>query len=52
MILETESNFQIEWNAEYEIQNDAFTVTTADGRVRTILGYPTREIVRASRGRK
>jgi hypothetical protein len=50
MILETESSFQIEWNAEYEIEDDRFTVATADGRVRTIIGYPTEEIVRASRG--
>ena len=52
MILETESNFQIEWNAQYEIQGDRFTVATADGRIRTIVGYPTEEIVRASRGMK
>ena len=50
MILETESSFQIGWNAQYEIQDDAFTVTTADGRVRTIIGYPTEEIILASQG--
>ncbi len=50
MILETESSFQIEWNAQYEIQDDRFTVATGEGRVRTIIGYPTEEIVRASRG--
>lgn len=51
-ILETDSNFQIAWNARYEIQDDAFTVASADGRVRTIVGYPTEEIVRASRHMK
>ena len=51
-ILETDSNFQIEWNAQYEIQGDRFTVATVDGRIRTIVGYPTEEIVRASRGMK
>ncbi len=50
LILETDSSFQIEWNAQYEIQGDAFTVATAEGRVRTIIGYPTEEIVRASQG--
>ena len=50
MIMETDSSFQIGWNAQYEIQGDAFIVVTAEGRVRTIVGYPTEEIVRASRG--
>ena len=47
MILETESSFQIGWQAQYEIQDDAFTITMADGRVSTIFGYPTEEIIRA-----
>jgi hypothetical protein len=51
-ILETDSSFQISWNAQYEIQKDAFVVATADGRVRTITGYPTEEIARAIRGGK
>jgi hypothetical protein len=51
-ILETDSSFQIGWNAQYEIQKDAFVVATADGRVRTITGYPTEEIARAIRGGK
>ena len=51
-ILETDSSLQIGWNAQYEIQKDAFVVATADGRVRTITGYSTEEIARAIRGRK
>ena len=43
-ILETSTNFQVAWDAQYRIYGDTFTVTTKDGRVRTILGYPTREI--------
>ena len=43
-ILETPTNFQIAWEAEYLIDGGTFTVTMKDGRVRTILGYPTREI--------
>lgn len=46
-ILETDSSFQIGWNAQYEIRGGAFIVATADGRVRTVLGYPTEEIARA-----
>lgn len=43
-ILETSTNFQIAWEAQYHIDGETFTVSTRDGRVRTILGYPTREI--------
>jgi len=50
-ILETDSSFQIGWNAQYEIRGDSFIVATADGRVRTITGYPTKEIAQAIRGR-
>ncbi len=52
MILETESRFQIGWNARYDIQDDLFAVATADGRIHTIIGYPTEEIVRASKRTK
>lgn len=43
-ILETPTNFQIVWEAQYLIDGQAFIVTTKDGRVRTILGYPTPDI--------
>ena len=43
-ILETPTNFEIEWEGEYRIDGETFAVSTKDGRVRTILGYPTREI--------
>lgn len=43
-ILETPTNFQISWEAQYNIEGERFTVSTKDGRVKTILGYPTREI--------
>ena len=49
-ILESDSSFQIGWNAQYEIRGDAFIVATADGRVRTIMGYPTDEIARGIHG--
>ena len=43
-ILETPNNFQIVWEAQYIIDGERFVVTTTDDRVRTIVGYPTREI--------
>ena len=43
-VLETPDNFQIAWNARYRIEGDAFVVVSPDGRVRSILGYPTREL--------
>ncbi len=43
-ILETPTNFQIAWEGQYLIDGEAFTVATKDGKIRTIFGYPTREI--------
>ena len=43
-ILETPTNFQIAWEAQYLINGEIFIVTTKDGRARAIFGYPTREI--------
>jgi len=43
-ILETPTNFQIAWEAQYVIDEETFTVITEDGRVRTIFGYPTSKI--------
>ena len=41
---ETTDSFQIGWSAKYAIDGDVFTVATQDGRVRSIVGYPTAEI--------
>jgi hypothetical protein len=46
-IEETGSNFKIEWTANYEIDGDKFIVIERSGRIRTIIGYPTREILHA-----
>ena len=43
-ILETDTNFQIAWEVQYRIDGEMFTVSMADGRVRTIRGYPTSAI--------
>lgn len=45
-VLETATNFQIGWNAHYQIEDDLFMVVTQDGRMHSILGYPTKEILR------
>jgi hypothetical protein len=46
-IVETPANFGIEWTANYRIDGDMFIVIEQSGQVKSILGYPTREIVRA-----
>ena len=46
-IIETSTNFAIEWAGNYHIEGERFLVTDPSGQVRTILGYPTREILRA-----
>jgi hypothetical protein len=44
-ILETPTSFQVTWEAQYHIDDgEAFTITTKDGNVRTIFGYPTKDI--------
>lgn len=48
-IVDTASNFQIHWNAQYEIQGKMFLVGTPNEGSRAILGYPTREIIQASK---
>ena len=48
-IQETPAKLAIEWNADYTIEGEAFTVVGRDGSARTILGYPTTEIQRLAR---
>jgi hypothetical protein len=48
-IFDTPTQFGIEWNADYQIDGDAFIVADRSGGVRTIIGYPTREILQAMR---
>ncbi len=48
-IVDTASNFQIHWNAQYKIQGEMFWVGTPDGGSRAILGYQTRKIIHASK---
>jgi len=49
VINETPRNYSIEWEASYQIKGNAFNVSKKSGQVRTIVGYPTKEILRLSR---
>ncbi len=46
-ITDTTASFAIGWNAHYRIDQNAFIVTNQSSQIRTIFGYPTREISRA-----
>lgn len=48
-VLETPGSFGIDGKAHYRIEGDSFIVMQRDGQVRTILGYPAREILHAMR---
>lgn len=48
-IVETPEKFTIEWNVNYQIEGDKFVVIQKSGQVRTILGYPTEEILKTIR---
>jgi hypothetical protein len=49
-IEETESNFTINWQGEYRIEGPAFVyLEKGSGRIRSILGYPTRLISEQSK---
>ena len=43
-IIENRKQFSIEWNADYQIEGDIFTVMERSGRVRSIIGYPTHHL--------
>ena len=48
VINETPKNYSIEWEASYQINGNAFVVCTKSGQIKTIVGYPTKEILRFS----
>ena len=43
-IVETAESFSIPWSARFRIDGPAMVIDEASGRIRTILGYPVREI--------
>jgi hypothetical protein len=46
-IIETETNFAIDWDHHYEIDHEAFSVTNRAGRTSSIVGYPVQQIMSA-----
>ena len=49
-IVETDMNFGIKWSAQYRIEGGSFIVYDESGPTRTILGYPTYEIMKLCDG--
>ncbi|TAK32177.1 MAG: hypothetical protein EPO21_15670 [Chloroflexota bacterium] len=48
-IIESRTNVSIEWAAHYRIEGEGFVVIEQSGQVRTIFGYPIREILQTGR---
>lgn len=48
-VFDTTTQFGIEWTATYHIEGDTFIVREESGQKRIIIGYPTREILQATR---
>jgi hypothetical protein len=51
-IIESETQFGIEWDRSYRIEDDLFISVDKSGRQTAIAGYPTREIMSAGAGRR
>ena len=43
-IIEHRKQFSVEWNADYEVEGEVFTVRVRTGSIRSIVGYPTRHL--------
>jgi len=43
-VVDRQEHVAIEWTGSYRIEGDAFAFADSRGSVRTVLGYPTREI--------
>jgi hypothetical protein len=43
-IIETATNFVIDWDYQYQIDEEVFTVTSRSGRTSSIVGYPIKHI--------
>jgi hypothetical protein len=43
-ITETASQFAIDWQANYQIDGEQFVVSDRSGQIRSISGYPVREL--------
>jgi hypothetical protein len=47
VITETTARFDIEWAGRFRIEGEQMIFTDSAGTLRTIIGYPTREIATA-----
>ncbi|MBU0559653.1 MAG: hypothetical protein KKD86_13185 [Bacteroidetes bacterium] len=47
-ITETNTNYSIGWNLEYQINGNSFIILDQLGQIKTIIGYPIDEILSAS----
>ncbi|MCP4367832.1 MAG: hypothetical protein GY797_06935 [Deltaproteobacteria bacterium] len=45
-IIETPTQFAVDWQANFQIEDDQFIVFEKDGQTRAIMGYPIRELKR------
>jgi hypothetical protein len=48
-ISETAHQFAINWQANYQIEDNQFIILERSGRVRSIIGYPVRELEQSTR---
>lgn len=49
-VTDRDDQIAIEWTGSCRIEGDAFTFADSEGRIRTVLGYPTRQIQAAAAG--
>jgi hypothetical protein len=47
-IIESPTNFSIEWQAKYEIIDQRMIFYWNDGRIKEIIGYPVKEIIKST----
>jgi len=48
-ITETRESFNIGWTVKFQINENEFVVYEASGKIRTVFGYPTQEILNIMR---
>ena len=44
-IYESTSELKIEWNSNYDIEDEKFIIYSPTGQIKTIIGYPTEKIL-------
>jgi hypothetical protein len=46
-VVETEKSVGVAWDRQFQIDEDVFTTMDKSGRVSSVMGYPTRDILEA-----